>query len=425
MSNSTRHKSRNGETHDEEKTDFDRFVENLKNMLSENPPIFPKSFVEGFNRGQADFSNYIEHIRAEEEKHSEEEVVVLSYSYKGFKNYVGKNGEKFTVILNKVLKPNSIITIDKDYGDYLLVEEVDGHKHTLSLIGSDGDENLEYPVEFLKNNPTYYVVSDNIITLNKDSKQKVKPNYLKYVDNLYLNENSIEDLVYRVSAKSKKQLKKRLVKVRLKKDEEFKQQMFEKMDTTLNDNKNQVSQASEQKPVRVNMMDREQTECKVLTFDSLLQARKFFQNSTFEVAFYYDFKTEEKLLEEVKPKYGWMQMKSDKKPEINSDGIKEEPQTAYKETEGKLFYELDWSFITQMAERMATNKKEGKYSLWNWKKPMTPEGIEDLKQATFRHLLEVLIGNYEDDKREFGHLEAISANMMMLNYQLKQKNFSK
>ena len=50
-------------------------------------------------------------------------------------------------------------------------------------------------------------------------------------------------------------------------------------------------------------MDREQNSCKVLTFDSLLQARKFFQNSTFSMAFYYDFKTEEKLLEEVKPKY--------------------------------------------------------------------------------------------------------------------------
>jgi len=92
---------------------------------------------------------------------------------------------------------------------------------------------------------------------------------------------------------------------------------------------------------------------------------------------------------------------------------------AYKETEGKLFYELDWSFITQMAERMASNKKESKYNLWNWKKPMTPKGIEDLKQATLRHLLAVLDGVYEDDNREFGHIEAISDNMMMINYQLK------
>lgn len=96
-----------------------------------------------------------------------------------------------------------------------------------------------------------------------------------------------------------------------------------------------------------------------------------------------------------------------------------ETQTAYKETAGKLFYELDWGFITQMAERMASNKKVSKYDLWNWKKPMTPKGIEDLKQATLRHLLEVLEGRYEDDGRQFGHLEAISDNMMMINYQLK------
>lgn len=101
-------------------------------------------------------------------------------------------------------------------------------------------------------------------------------------------------------------------------------------------------------------------------------------------------------------------------------GVKES-QTAYKETEGKLFYELDWGFITQMAERMASNKKDSKYNLWNWKKPMTTKGIEDLKQATLRHLLEVLEGRYEDDGREFGHLEAISDNMMMINYQLKVK----
>ena len=104
-------------------------------------------------------------------------------------------------------------------------------------------------------------------------------------------------------------------------------------------------------------------------------------------------------------------------------GVKQN-QTAYKETEGKLFYELDWGFITQMAERMASNKKESKYALWNWKKPMTPKGIEDLKQATLRHLLEVLEGRYEDDGRPFGHIEAIADNMMMINYQIRQLNKS-
>lgn len=97
----------------------------------------------------------------------------------------------------------------------------------------------------------------------------------------------------------------------------------------------------------------------------------------------------------------------------------DDKEIAYKETEGKLFYELDWSFITQMAERMASNKKEGKYELFNWKRPMTPKGLEDLKQATMRHLLEVMDGKYGDDGRALGHLEAVSANMMMINYQLK------
>lgn len=94
---------------------------------------------------------------------------------------------------------------------------------------------------------------------------------------------------------------------------------------------------------------------------------------------------------------------------------------AYKEIEGKLFYELDFNFIKQMAERMQSNKDNTKYELWNWKKPMTYKGIEDLKQATLRHLLEVLEGKYEDDGRKFGHLEAISNNVMMINYQLKNE----
>lgn len=91
--------------------------------------------------------------------------------------------------------------------------------------------------------------------------------------------------------------------------------------------------------------------------------------------------------------------------------------TAYKETNGKLFYELDFEFITQLAERMSSNK--GKYEPYNWQKL---DNIEDLKQALFRHVLEVMKSNYEDDKRELGHLEAIALNCMFLNYQIKNKN---
>jgi len=100
-------------------------------------------------------------------------------------------------------------------------------------------------------------------------------------------------------------------------------------------------------------------------------------------------------------------------------GEKANKKEAKKETEGKLFYELDFEFIKQMAERMQSNKDNSKYEMWNWQKPMTPKGIENLKQAMWRHIIAVMQGEFEDDGREFGHLEAISNNAMMINYQLK------
>ena len=98
---------------------------------------------------------------------------------------------------------------------------------------------------------------------------------------------------------------------------------------------------------------------------------------------------------------------------------KEEKETAYKETEGKLNYELDFEFIKQMAERMASNK--GKYEPYNWQKL---DNIADLKQSLFRHVLEVMNSNYKDDNREFGHLEAVAINAMFINYQLKRNSVS-
>ena len=103
----------------------------------------------------------------------------------------------------------------------------------------------------------------------------------------------------------------------------------------------------------------------------------------------------------------------------NSFKLKEETENAYKETEGKLHYELDFEFITQMAERMASNK--GKYEPYNWQKL---DNVADLKQSLFRHVLEVMNGNYKDDNREFGHLEAVAINAMFINYQLKRNEVS-
>ena len=85
----------------------------------------------------------------------------------------------------------------------------------------------------------------------------------------------------------------------------------------------------------------------------------------------------------------------------------------HKETEGKLEYELDWDFIQAMAERMQLNK--GKYEPNNWQKPMD---VDKLKQALFRHTIDVMRGIY-DDTTELDHLPAIACNAMMLWYQLK------
>lgn len=89
-------------------------------------------------------------------------------------------------------------------------------------------------------------------------------------------------------------------------------------------------------------------------------------------------------------------------------------EEGYKESNDKLEYELDWEFIKQVAERMSTNK--GKYSAYNWKKSMD---VEKLKQSLFRHVIEVMNGNYKDEEREYGHLEALVCNAMFINYQLK------
>jgi len=100
----------------------------------------------------------------------------------------------------------------------------------------------------------------------------------------------------------------------------------------------------------------------------------------------------------------------------NSSRGEKETTQGIKETEGKLNYELDWEFIQQMAERMSQNK--GKYEPYNWKRPME---VEKLKQSLFRHVVEVMKGNYSDDGRDFGHFESIALNSMMINYQLKVK----
>ncbi len=87
-----------------------------------------------------------------------------------------------------------------------------------------------------------------------------------------------------------------------------------------------------------------------------------------------------------------------------------------KESEGKLNIEYDWDFLKAQMIRMSKNK--AKYPKNNWKKPMD---IEELKDALFRHTLEVMDNNFEDDGDELGHLSAIALNALFIYYQIKNK----
>lgn len=86
-----------------------------------------------------------------------------------------------------------------------------------------------------------------------------------------------------------------------------------------------------------------------------------------------------------------------------------------KESNGKLFYELDWSFVKEMAIRMSQNK-DNKYPRFNWKNKIE---IEELNQALIRHFVSVQEGDFDDDGQENGHLIALACNSMMMVYQLK------
>lgn len=82
----------------------------------------------------------------------------------------------------------------------------------------------------------------------------------------------------------------------------------------------------------------------------------------------------------------------------------------------KLDYEIDWEFITLLAERMQKGKE--KYGPYSWHRPTD---VQALKRAYFRHTLEVMKGNYLDDNQEYGHIGAAVANLMMIYYQLTHK----
>jgi hypothetical protein len=83
--------------------------------------------------------------------------------------------------------------------------------------------------------------------------------------------------------------------------------------------------------------------------------------------------------------------------------------TGVKESDGKLNIEYDWDFLKAQMNRMAKNKS--KYPKYNWQKPMD---IQQLKDALFRHTLEVMNDNFDDDGDDLGHLSAIALNSMFI-----------
>ena len=90
--------------------------------------------------------------------------------------------------------------------------------------------------------------------------------------------------------------------------------------------------------------------------------------------------------------------------------------SGYKESANKLIYDIDFDYITGMAERMQLNRD--KYQVGNWKQKLD---IEGLKQALFRHVIEIMKDNYSDEQK-FGHLFAVGCNAFMIIEQLKQNN---
>lgn len=86
-----------------------------------------------------------------------------------------------------------------------------------------------------------------------------------------------------------------------------------------------------------------------------------------------------------------------------------------KDEKDKLFYEIDWSFIEKMAERMSKNKN--KYPPFNWQ---NGENIKGINQAITRHFIEIQKGVYSDDQH-LGHYIALAVNAMIAVYQLENK----
>ncbi len=94
-----------------------------------------------------------------------------------------------------------------------------------------------------------------------------------------------------------------------------------------------------------------------------------------------------------------------------------------KESEGKISYqEINWDFVTAMAQRLNVNKT--KYPVGNWKKEINLQEIED---ALVRHVIKLVNPNpndtndtddTDDPENSLDHLAAIGVNCQILYYHL-------
>lgn len=91
-----------------------------------------------------------------------------------------------------------------------------------------------------------------------------------------------------------------------------------------------------------------------------------------------------------------------------------------KNSEGKLPYEFDWEFIRGMAERMNLNKQNGQYEKYGWRDKGV--NISEMLDAETRHLIDMHLGNFDDNGQKYGHLFAIACNAMLIYNTLKNKN---
>lgn len=158
------------------------------------PKCSPQCFCDGScKKPQEKNTNSTRHKSQAGETHKENEdtIKIISHNKEDVQEggWVGKNGAKFRVKINKILKPLDVITINELWGLYLIIEEVNGYDCTLRIMNSENDEYIQYPCELLNAKPDYHIIS-NSYTKEYISKIKNKISAKKeQKDDVIINSN--------------------------------------------------------------------------------------------------------------------------------------------------------------------------------------------------------------------------------------------